>query len=66
MATALISFEDTPDGVLMSLEFQEDLPDDPNDASDAQAQAMIAYSAFLSWSQDDYDVAADGEALPEV
>ena len=64
MATASITFEDSPEGVVMTLNFDEALPEDPADATDAQAQAMIAFSAFLSWDQEEYDVAADGEALP--
>ena len=47
MSKATISFVDTSDGVLLTLNFDDDLPENPEDATEAQVQAMIAFQSFI-------------------
>lgn len=53
MSRASISFEDTEDGVLLTLNFDDELPEDPADASEAQVSAMIAFQQYLDQSGED-------------
>lgn len=51
MPDATIGFSDTEEGVVITLNFDRELPDDPEDASDAQIQAMIAFTSLAQMTQ---------------
>lgn len=59
MARAAIIFDDTEDGVEMQLHFEEDLPEDPAEATDAQMSALIAFQSYLASSYEGEEVSLD-------
>ncbi len=73
MATAEIIFEDAEDGVVMTLHFTDELPEDPADATEAQVSAMLAFQQFLGVTQEDEEPVTldlsdeqEFESAPEV
>lgn len=53
MATTTITFEDSEDGVLVALNFDTELPEDPAQASDAQIQAMMVFHTLIGDDPDE-------------
>ena len=52
MAKASIHFEDDAEGVMVALNFDDELPEDPAEASEAQIQAMWFFQQVLDLVQE--------------
>lgn len=60
MPRASIHFEDIPEGgVTLELDFDEPLPDDPSEASEAQVSALVAFKYVWDVFTDENSVVFD-------
>jgi hypothetical protein len=66
MARAAIFFEDTDDGVVVELSFEDALPDDPADATPAQMESMVLFTTLTQTESAVYNDGESEEAAGEV
>ena len=59
MSKASISFEDSEEGVVMTLNFDDPLPAEVENATEAQIQAMILFTSLMGEANDGVDMPDD-------